>query len=140
MLLLPTRSFDQQEGCGVYRAADLPHVTFPRDLFYQHKGLGIYHSQADGQAGKSTLLSAMLGEVPQLSGRTALAGSVAYCAQQPWILHGTVQDGTGWATPGESWWKPWPSGSLGFLKLFGGSSGVFGFSAGFVVGCANLSD
>lgn len=42
--------------------------------------------------GKSTLLSAILGEVPQLAGRIELLGSVAYCAQIPWLLHGTVQD------------------------------------------------
>ncbi|CAE7946758.1 Abcc2, partial [Symbiodinium sp. KB8] len=38
------------------------------------------------------LLSAILGEVPQLAGRIELLGSVAYCAQIPWLLHGTVQD------------------------------------------------
>eukprot|EP00931_Biecheleriopsis_adriatica_P029201 TRINITY_DN17370_c0_g1_i1.p1 TRINITY_DN17370_c0_g1~~TRINITY_DN17370_c0_g1_i1.p1 ORF type:complete len:1189 (+),score=219.29 TRINITY_DN17370_c0_g1_i1:514-3567(+) len=43
-------------------------------------------------AGKSTLLSAFLGEVPQHSGRVELLGSVAYCAQVSWILHGTVRE------------------------------------------------
>lgn len=42
-------------------------------------------------AGKSTLLSAILGEVPQVIGTLELLGSIAYCSQIPWILHGTVQ-------------------------------------------------
>ncbi|CAK9068911.1 unnamed protein product [Durusdinium trenchii] len=42
-------------------------------------------------SGKSTLLSSILGEVPQLAGALELLGSVAYCAQIPWILQGTVQ-------------------------------------------------
>ncbi len=42
-------------------------------------------------AGKSTLLSAILGEVPQVIGTLELLGSIAYCSQIPWILHGTLQ-------------------------------------------------
>jgi ATP-binding cassette subfamily C (CFTR/MRP) protein 1 len=41
--------------------------------------------------GKSSLLSALLGEMNLQSGRVQVAGSVAYCAQQPWILNDTVQ-------------------------------------------------
>lgn len=35
--------------------------------------------------GKSTLLSSMLNEVPVVSGTVQVAGSIAYCPQQPWI-------------------------------------------------------
>jgi len=43
-------------------------------------------------AGKSTLISGLLGEVPQLAGRVELLGTVGYCAQIPWIMQGTVRD------------------------------------------------
>eukprot|EP00931_Biecheleriopsis_adriatica_P003833 TRINITY_DN105594_c0_g1_i1.p1 TRINITY_DN105594_c0_g1~~TRINITY_DN105594_c0_g1_i1.p1 ORF type:complete len:1434 (-),score=269.24 TRINITY_DN105594_c0_g1_i1:143-4297(-) len=43
-------------------------------------------------SGKSTFLAGILGEVPQCTGRVELWGSVAYCAQVPWILHGTVRE------------------------------------------------
>eukprot|EP01034_Spumella_vulgaris_P026794 gene26794-33430_t len=43
-------------------------------------------------SGKSSLLSALLGEMILERGQVQLAGSVAYCTQQPWILNATVQD------------------------------------------------
>ncbi|KAK3371045.1 P-loop containing nucleoside triphosphate hydrolase protein [Lasiosphaeria ovina] len=43
--------------------------------------------------GKSTLLHALLGEVPARAGSVALsATSVAYCAQTPWHMNGSVRD------------------------------------------------
>ncbi|RAH77151.1 P-loop containing nucleoside triphosphate hydrolase protein [Aspergillus japonicus CBS 114.51] len=43
--------------------------------------------------GKSTLLRAILGEVPKVTGKlTVAARSVAYCAQSPWIVSGTIQE------------------------------------------------
>ena len=43
--------------------------------------------------GKSTLLQAMLGELPTLAGSVRLgSASVAYCAQDPWHMNGTVRD------------------------------------------------
>lgn len=42
--------------------------------------------------GKSTLLLALLGEVPALSGSVRLGStSVAYCAQKPWHMNGTIR-------------------------------------------------
>ncbi len=42
--------------------------------------------------GKSTLLQAILGEVPTLAGSVCLGStSIAYCAQDPWHMNGTVQ-------------------------------------------------
>jgi len=43
-------------------------------------------------AGKSTLLSAILGEVPMMSGKICVNGSTAYCSQQAWLVHATVRD------------------------------------------------
>uniref|UniRef100_A0A0D9WDM8 ABC transporter C family member 13 n=1 Tax=Leersia perrieri TaxID=77586 RepID=A0A0D9WDM8_9ORYZ len=43
-------------------------------------------------AGKSSLLCAMLGEIPRMSGSVALSGSIAYVSQTPWIQSGTVRD------------------------------------------------
>lgn len=42
-------------------------------------------------SGKSSLLSAIIGEMPKLSGEADVFGSIAYCTQQPWILTETVQ-------------------------------------------------
>ncbi|OEL13582.1 ABC transporter C family member 8 [Dichanthelium oligosanthes] len=43
-------------------------------------------------AGKSSLLCAMLGEIPRMSGSVSLSGSVAYVSQTSWIQSGTVRD------------------------------------------------
>lgn len=43
-------------------------------------------------SGKSSLLSALLGEMRHQSGKVHVAGSIAYCDQRPWILNATVQD------------------------------------------------
>ena len=43
-------------------------------------------------SGKSSLLAAVLAELNKLSGTVALQGTVAYAAQQPWILNATVHD------------------------------------------------
>ena len=42
-------------------------------------------------SGKSSLLAALLNEMPQLSGSTSVQGSIAYTAQDPWIASGTVR-------------------------------------------------
>ncbi|GAA5830776.1 hypothetical protein JCM5353_002363 [Sporobolomyces roseus] len=43
-------------------------------------------------AGKSSLLSAVLGEMNKLDGQVKVRGTVAYTAQQPWIMGGTVKN------------------------------------------------
>uniref|UniRef100_A0A8C5H211 ABC-type glutathione-S-conjugate transporter n=1 Tax=Gouania willdenowi TaxID=441366 RepID=A0A8C5H211_GOUWI len=43
-------------------------------------------------SGKSSLLSAMLGETEKRSGQVTVKGSVAYVPQQAWIQNATVQD------------------------------------------------
>ncbi|KAI8344113.1 multi drug resistance-associated protein MRP [Chlamydoabsidia padenii] len=42
--------------------------------------------------GKSTLISALLGEAVKTQGAVILRGSVAYAPQKPWLLNATVQD------------------------------------------------
>jgi len=41
-------------------------------------------------SGKSSLLSAMVGEMRSVSGRVVFGGRVAYCAQSAWIQNATV--------------------------------------------------
>ena len=43
-------------------------------------------------AGKSSLLSALLGEMEQLGGDVELAGSLAYVSQQAWIQNAKLRD------------------------------------------------
>ncbi|XVF74433.1 hypothetical protein PTKIN_Ptkin13bG0110000 [Pterospermum kingtungense] len=43
-------------------------------------------------AGKSSLLYAMLGEIPKLSGSIQVFGSIAYVSQTSWIQSGTIRD------------------------------------------------
>ena len=42
--------------------------------------------------GKSTLLAGALNEVDLESGAVSLNGTVAFCASEPWIIHGTVRE------------------------------------------------
>ncbi|KAK4053428.1 hypothetical protein OIV83_001593 [Microbotryomycetes sp. JL201] len=42
-------------------------------------------------SGKSSMLSAILGEMTKTDGKVTLRGTVAYCSQQPWIMGGTVR-------------------------------------------------
>ncbi|KAI9336822.1 P-loop containing nucleoside triphosphate hydrolase protein [Zopfochytrium polystomum] len=42
--------------------------------------------------GKSSLVNAMLGEMHKLEGICSLSGSVAYAAQQAWIVSGTIRE------------------------------------------------
>ncbi|KAI8896536.1 P-loop containing nucleoside triphosphate hydrolase protein [Globomyces pollinis-pini] len=43
-------------------------------------------------AGKSSLLSAIMGQMNLKSGELIVNGSLAYCQQQPWIQSGTLRD------------------------------------------------
>jgi ABC-type multidrug transport system fused ATPase/permease subunit len=42
--------------------------------------------------GKSSVLSALLGEIPKIKGRVIVNGKVAYCPQQAWIQNTTVRN------------------------------------------------
>ncbi|MQL95703.1 hypothetical protein Taro_028370 [Colocasia esculenta] len=43
-------------------------------------------------AGKSSLLHAILGEIPRFAGNVEIFGSIAYVSQTPWIQSGTIRD------------------------------------------------
>ncbi|EJD44880.1 metal resistance protein ycf1 [Auricularia subglabra TFB-10046 SS5] len=43
-------------------------------------------------AGKSSLLSAIVGEMARIEGEVVVRGSVAYAPQNPWIMSGSVRD------------------------------------------------
>ena len=43
-------------------------------------------------SGKSSLLAGLLNELDLPMGRVTLCGSVAYCAQEPWIRNATLRD------------------------------------------------
>ncbi|KAK9896913.1 hypothetical protein P389DRAFT_194562 [Cystobasidium minutum MCA 4210] len=43
-------------------------------------------------AGKSSLLSSMIGEMKRMNGTVTFGGSVGYCAQQAWIQNATLRD------------------------------------------------
>lgn len=43
-------------------------------------------------SGKTSLLLALLGDMPRLKGRAVLRGEVVYCAQEPWIQNMTLKD------------------------------------------------
>ncbi|PNP51658.1 hypothetical protein FNYG_15884 [Fusarium nygamai] len=51
-------------------------------------------------AGKSSILHALLGDQYKITGTVTLRGSVAYVAQQPWVLNATVRDNI---TFGKQW-------------------------------------
>ncbi|XP_033099970.1 multidrug resistance-associated protein 4-like [Anneissia japonica] len=42
--------------------------------------------------GKTSLLMAILGEVPYMTGKVNLSGRLAYASQLPWVLSGTIRD------------------------------------------------
>jgi len=50
-------------------------------------------------SGKTSLLHALLGDIPQLAGRVVVRGSVAYCAQEPWIQNMSLRDNVLFGTP-----------------------------------------
>lgn len=43
-------------------------------------------------SGKSSLLQAILGDIWKIHGEIVLHGSIAYVAQQPWVMNATVRD------------------------------------------------
>ncbi|XP_045018421.1 ATP-binding cassette sub-family C member 4-like [Bubalus bubalis] len=42
-------------------------------------------------AGTSSLLRAVLGELPPIQGKVSVLGRIAYVSQQPWVFPGTVK-------------------------------------------------
>ncbi|KAG0223089.1 Canalicular multispecific organic anion transporter 2 [Actinomortierella wolfii] len=52
--------------------------------------------------GKSSLLSAIIGEMYKLEGSISTYGAIAYVPQQAWIIHGTVRDNITFGRPFDS--------------------------------------
>ncbi|URE47217.1 Sodium/hydrogen exchanger family [Musa troglodytarum] len=50
-------------------------------------------------SGKSSLLHAILGEIPKLSGSVEVVGSIAYVSQTSWIQSGTIRDNVLYGKP-----------------------------------------
>jgi ATP-binding cassette subfamily C (CFTR/MRP) protein 1 len=53
-------------------------------------------------AGKSTLISCLLGELTKLNGRVELRGRVALCTQQPWLITATLKENILFGQPFDS--------------------------------------
>ncbi|KAJ4887060.1 ABC transporter C family member 8 [Raphanus sativus] len=53
-------------------------------------------------AGKSSLLHALLGEIPKVSGTVKVCGSIAYVSQTSWIQSGTIRDNILYGKPMEA--------------------------------------
>ncbi|KAH9113161.1 hypothetical protein AeMF1_012600 [Aphanomyces euteiches] len=53
-------------------------------------------------SGKSSLCLAILGEMIQTQGTTALHGTIAYCSQEPWIQQMTIRDNILFGSPFDS--------------------------------------
>ena len=50
-------------------------------------------------SGKSSLVQAILGEMNKSSGRVAVGGTIAYAAQQPWIINANVKENVSFGKP-----------------------------------------
>uniref|UniRef100_A0AAQ5Y2V3 ATP-binding cassette sub-family C member 5 n=1 Tax=Amphiprion ocellaris TaxID=80972 RepID=A0AAQ5Y2V3_AMPOC len=64
-------------------------VSLPVCLSFQGKLLGVCGSVGSG---KTSLISAILGQMTLLEGSVAVRGRLAYVAQQAWILNATLRD------------------------------------------------
>ncbi|CAN8270346.1 unnamed protein product [Cochlearia groenlandica] len=53
-------------------------------------------------AGKSSLLHAVLGEIPKVSGAVKVSGSIAYVSQTSWIQSGTIRENILYGKPMET--------------------------------------
>ncbi|KAI0233416.1 hypothetical protein L0F63_003025, partial [Massospora cicadina] len=63
-----------------------------RDLHLKVKRGELFGVVGRVGAGKSSLLSAILGDMNRLDGQVTVRGSVAYVPQQPWIMNATVRE------------------------------------------------
>lgn len=50
-------------------------------------------------SGKSSFLSAILGEIPRVKGKVSVNASIAYIAQQPWLLNTTLEENITFGLP-----------------------------------------
>ncbi|XP_019057111.1 PREDICTED: ABC transporter C family member 8-like isoform X2 [Tarenaya hassleriana] len=81
-----------------------PEIKIPT---LQNIDLGIKHGQKVAVcgpvgAGKSSLLHAILGEIPKVSGMVKVYGSIAYVSQTSWIQSGNIRDNILYGKPMET--------------------------------------
>ncbi|XP_065758083.1 ATP-binding cassette sub-family C member 4-like [Muntiacus reevesi] len=75
-----TASWDKASGTPTLQ--DLSFTVRPGELLAVVGSVG---------SGKSSLLSALLGELPLSQGKVSVQGRIAYVSQQPWVFPGTVR-------------------------------------------------
>ncbi|KAK7496233.1 hypothetical protein BaRGS_00012643, partial [Batillaria attramentaria] len=71
---------------------DISHDSDPGDINVNVKKGSLVAVVGTVGSGKSSLVSACLGEMKRLQGQVKVKGSVAYVAQQAWIQHATLRD------------------------------------------------
>ncbi|KAK7071356.1 Canalicular multispecific organic anion transporter 1 [Halocaridina rubra] len=55
-------------------------------------------------SGKSSLISALLGEMRKENGNVVINGSIAYVSQQAWLQNSTIRDNITWGQPYDDRW------------------------------------
>ncbi|KAJ2614979.1 hypothetical protein H4S08_001460 [Coemansia sp. RSA 1365] len=78
-----------QDGTFKWLSADEPVV---KNVSIQCKRNELLAIVGQVGSGKSSLISAILGEMIKYSGDVAISGSIAYVPQQPWIMNATLRD------------------------------------------------
>ncbi|KAH7838796.1 hypothetical protein Vadar_031269 [Vaccinium darrowii] len=96
------KSVERVEGCGGTIAVEVKNGAFSWDdeggeKVVKNLNLEIRKGELAAivgtvGSGKSSLLSAILGEMHKMSGKVKVCGSTAYVAQTSWIQNGTIQE------------------------------------------------
>ncbi|XP_015979731.2 canalicular multispecific organic anion transporter 1 isoform X1 [Rousettus aegyptiacus] len=90
-----------QRDCNLDTAVQFSEASFTWDLNSEATIRDVNLDIRPGQfvavvgtvgSGKSSLISAMLGEMENIHGHIAIKGTVAYVPQQSWIQNGTIKD------------------------------------------------
>ncbi|CAN0562585.1 unnamed protein product [Rangifer tarandus platyrhynchus] len=71
-----------------HKASETPTL---QDLFFTARPGELLAVVGPVGAGKSSLLRAVLGELPPSQGKVCVHGRIAYVSQQPWVFSGTVR-------------------------------------------------
>nr|XP_043610795.1 ABC transporter C family member 4-like [Erigeron canadensis] len=100
---LNEEAVERQEGCSGSMAIEIKNGCFSWDdeaaegaavknLNFEIKKGELAAIVGTVGSGKSSLLSAVIGEMHKISGKVKVCGSTAYVAQTSWIQNGTIQD------------------------------------------------
>ncbi|PSR85992.1 ABC transporter C family member 4 like [Actinidia chinensis var. chinensis] len=99
---LVDKSVEREEACGGSTVVEVKDGTFSWDDEGEEqvvKNLNLEIKKGELAAivgtvgsGKSSFLSAILGEMHKLSGKVKVCGTTAYVAQTSWIQNGTIQE------------------------------------------------